>query len=47
MGLNVVVGALIDLDDPEGLQDLQTEFAALNEALREAGLAEHHEPDRA
>lgn len=46
MGLNVVVGALLDNEDPEGIEDLRAEFAALNEALREAGLPEHHEPER-
>jgi hypothetical protein len=44
--LNVVAGALIAFDDPEGVEDLRAEFAALNEALREAGLPEH-QPERA
>jgi hypothetical protein len=47
MGLNVVVGAFLDNEDPEGIEDLRAEFAAVNEALREAGLPEHHEPERA
>jgi hypothetical protein len=47
MGLNVVVGALIDLHDPEGVDNLRAEFAAVNEALHEAGLPEHDEPERA
>jgi hypothetical protein len=48
MGLNVVVGAFLSFDeDPEALTDMRTDFAAVNEVLREHGLPEHHEPERA
>jgi hypothetical protein len=46
VGLNVIVGARLE-DDPELLENLRADFAAVNEALREAGLPEHHEPESA
>ena len=47
MGLGITVGAWDAFDDDPGdVEDMRREIEKLNRHLQEAGLPEHHEPDR-